>query len=49
MKPDWTAQETNAAISLRASGLAYSVIGKRIGRSAQGVKRRLQYVRELAA
>ena len=49
MKPDWTADETNAAISLRASGLAYSVIGKRIGRSAQGVKRRLQYVRELAA
>jgi hypothetical protein len=49
MKRDWTAEETNATISLRASGLAYSVIGKRIGRTAQGVKRRLQYIRELAA
>jgi hypothetical protein len=49
MKPDWTAEETNAANSLRVSGLAYSVIGKRIGRTAQGVKRRLQYIRDAAA
>ena len=49
MKPDWTAEETNAAISLRDRGLAYSVIGMRIGRTAPGVKRRRQYVRDRAA
>ncbi len=49
MKPDWTSEETNAARSLRDSGLTYAVIGKRIGRSAQGVKRRLQYIEEIAA
>ena len=43
MKRDWTPQETNAARSLRDSGLAYDIIGQRVGRSAQGVKRHLQY------
>jgi hypothetical protein len=49
MKPDWTPEETNVARSLRDSGLTYAVIGKRVGRSAQGVKRRLQYPEEIAA
>ncbi len=49
MKPDWTPEETNAARSLRDSGLTYAVIGKRVGRTAQGVKRRLEYLKEMAA
>lgn len=43
MKRDWTPEETNAARSLRNSGLAYAIIGARVGRSGQGVKRHLQY------
>lgn len=43
MKRDWTPQETNAARSLRDSGLAYAIIGQRMGRTAQGVKRHLQF------
>lgn len=46
MKPDWTPQETNAARSLRNSGLSYAIIGQRLGRSGQGVKRHLQYREE---
>lgn len=49
MKPDWTPEETNAARSLRDSGLPYRIIGQRLGRTGQGVKRRLQYVAETAA
>jgi len=49
MRPDWTPEETNAAQSLRASGLTYAVIGMRLGRTGQGVKRRLQYLKEMQA
>jgi len=49
MKPDWTREETNAAQSLRDSGLPYAIIGVRLGRSTKGVRRRLEYVKEMSS
>jgi DNA-binding Lrp family transcriptional regulator len=49
MKPDWTNEETNAAKSLRDSGVPYATIAARLGRSTKGVRRRLEYLKEMAA
>lgn len=43
--PDWTLREDATAASLRARGLSFALIGERVGRSADAVKRRLAWMR----
>jgi hypothetical protein len=46
--PNWTAREDATAAAMRALGKSNAVIGERLGRSADAVKRRFGWMKHSA-